>query len=188
MKLQDKLAIAKSELNVASEAMNVARVSYETAYTKYKKLFEQSEKLRLAKCSDITQLLDASTDSMALHEKRRVFLDEMGLLSSGYFMESKQVCITIYLNKDECEDNEKARNGLKTILPYLIPIKFKNTRTAKKVSILESTCAANGSYSLYIFDNGEVKLEHMAYGHPTYTNLGDLDAALKYVQENVYYE
>jgi len=83
---------------------------------------------------------------------------------------------------------------LKMWLPYIKPIpeshrRETDKRLRKHVSIFEATLSEYGVYGLNIFDDNDIVLYKVAYS--TYYELKrftDLTSAVKYIQENHYYE
>lgn len=73
-------------------------------------------------------------------------------------------------------------------LPYIKPMKYEDKFT-KGVSIFEKTLSEFGSYSLFVFDDNDVKLIKTTYGSDDILKEFDnLFSAISYIQKHHYYE
>ena len=188
VELQANLSDAEAELAVAREAFAKAQDICHKAYEKWKALNEESMSRKLAAENDISLILQAIPETKVGYDRYVSLLTEYGLNYGGYWDATSQRTVGVMFKKQDCDKNRKQIEGLKLLLPYILPIpevkdeKDKIIVGCKPVGILEHTLSEGGTYKFYVRPDNTVILSFTRYYRTTYTEIGDFDAAMKYIQ------
>lgn len=107
-----------------------------------------------------------------------------GLHQAGYWLETRQSVIEVMLYQDDVADMNRQIEGLKKIIPHLIPFEAGN----KRIKIFEDTLSENGSYSLFIWPD-RYELVHTRYSHDyVKKTTATLEEIVDYIRINHWYE
>lgn len=132
----------------------------------------------------IDELLEYEPETKTKRKKRTEFLRQWGFRGESFFPKTGQTCIQIALYRDDDERTQKAYDGITTLLPYIKPLEDGR----KCFDIFEHTLSLNYSYYLKVTPDGEWQVvTHRETMKPFFTSK-DLMEALKFIQENLYYE
>lgn len=192
--LQARLTNAETELTFARDAFAKAQDVCHRAYEKWNALNEESMARKLAAENDISLILQAIPETKAGYNRYVSLLTEYGLCHGGYWAATNQRAVKVRFKKQDCDKNRKQIEGLKLLLPYILPIpevkdeKDKILVGCKPVDIFEHTLSEGGVYQFYVRPDNTVILSFTRYYRTTYTEIGDFDAAMKYIQQHHWYD
>jgi hypothetical protein len=177
-----RLENRRQELFKQKEPIDAELVS---AYETIQKLRNKVGKIELAGLAEegsIAYHLDMTNDSGVRHSAASKFFQDMGVMSSGYRRDTMQRAITITMTKGSEKSFEETKLVVEAIIPYL----KEGEDGVKRFDILEHTCSAGGtSYDLCIHQDGTATVSSGRFDRAKPTTL---DKALRYIQENVWYE
>lgn len=178
----ERLETRRQELFKQKEPIDAELVS---SYDTIQNLRDKVAKIELAGLAEdgsIIYHLDMTNDSSVRHSAASKFFQDMGVMSFGFRRDTMQRAITITMTKGSEESFTKTKAAVETILPYLKEGEDGNRR----FDILEHTCSAGGtSYDLVIHTDGTATVSSGRWDRQKPTTL---DKALRYIQENVWYE
>jgi hypothetical protein len=182
----DKNADKRTELIIQKEPIDK---KLERLWKRKEKLQDQFARLKAGgKTIDWDWLLHSNHDdgSMQKHNLLGETLRKMNLDSTGFFIETEQVCIRIALIKNEPTSLPDTLKGLKEILKRIKPLKdgFKH------IGIHEVSNCENGIYALLIDEaKGKYVIELTRYRREEVLSVHKtLRAALKEIQKKYYCE
>lgn len=155
-------------------------------YKEIERLQEIKAKIKLAEPmtddEKLAYFLEADDTSNAKYNAAQEYFRALDVMSSGYRRDTMQRAITITLTKGSEESFIKTKAAVEYILPALKADEDGNRR----FDILEHTCSAGGtSYDLVIHADGTATVSSGRWNTNKPTTL---DKALRYIQENVWYE
>lgn len=192
--LQANLSDAEAELAVAREEFAKARDICLKAREKWDALNEESMVRRHAVGNDISLILQAIPATKVGYDRYVSLMAEYGFYPGGYWDTTNQRAVRVMFKKQDCDENRKQIKGLKLLLPYILPIpEGKDEQDTilvgcKPVDIFEHTLAEDGVYKFYVRPNNTVILSFTRYHRTTYTEIGDFDTAMKYIQQHHWYD
>lgn len=192
--LQARLTNAEAELSFARRAVDDARAAFSQAFKNWNALNEESMTRKLAVEDDISLILQAIPKTKVGYNRYVSLLTEYGLYHGGCWNATNQRAVSVRFKKQDCDKNLKQIEGLKLLLPYILPIpevkdeKDKILVGCKPVDIFEHTLSEDGVYQFYVRPDNTVILSFTRYYHTTYTEIGDFDVAMKYIQQHHWYD
>lgn len=157
-------------------------------------IFNQLEKLANAKTklemkapglNRIAYLMEAydisNPESSEKYKARDELLREFGFHSFGVWPDTNQSIVSIALTYRDENNFKKVITGINTLLPYIIPAEER-----KRFQISRMQCDEYTTYELHVYED---RTEVVECGYRRYTEFkGTLENALKYIQENHYYD
>ena len=156
-----------------------------TTYHSIERKNNQIAKLKLKnKKTDWQWLLEAFPESEAKHKALNEALEKIGLMNSGYFVETEQTAVTVALTKGDPESLDKTLAGLEKIIRYLKPLDDGYVH----VDIFDRELSRFYSYTLLINkETGKCRI-HTSRSIDEWEDFKDLKAALTVIQNKYWYE
>jgi len=195
VKLRRSLNAKIEELSLQIKANEAKRVKLDRQKKPIEKemvrLYHVNQKLQneIDKIKTASEKLDWAfilechiNDSTVHHDYRNKILSSLGISSCGYCMATQQAAIQIAMTKGDPENYKRILLGLQTVLPHLKSDKEDEIH----IHILERNLSAGGSWSIAI--NREESTFDILHSDRSRAVFGTLEQALKYVQENVWYQ
>lgn len=154
-----------------------------------KRYYEERDKLlaRIRKNDWGWILEEDQFDTDVKKKLRDKKLSKLGISSNGFYPEIKQTALRVSLIRGDKTSYLKTVKALKTILPYLRPLPEDGV---KHVQIFEGNLASRGVYEMLIRGNaGSIIIQRTVYSQlEIIKKFKSLESAVKYIQENLYYE
>jgi hypothetical protein len=198
-----------SSLEEARQEFVKAQEAWQKVHDRYRALLEEQESRQWERQKETGKidwafLMDMGTVESSL--KHKVFSQELAALSkvgefsslqsNGYFPDTNQRAIKLWMYKDHAVLTEKTAQALEVLLPSIKPLKtdkkWKSNapENAKIIGIMDRGLSEYASYKMYIdeatntYDVVANRHGHLTVAHQA-SNLRDL---LQHVEQNFYYE
>jgi multidrug efflux pump subunit AcrA (membrane-fusion protein) len=179
---QQKLADLQPKVEAAREAYLVQLKRWTRLDNQARKLEEQIDSERAKGPIDIAWLLEDSHQITKAHfDARAAFLSRMGLSSSGFFANTGQVQVQIFMKEDDEAQYKRVMDGLNLVMPYLIP---NPAMGGKVIDVLDWECGSYSDYKLVVREDGRVVLKDFRFQRGDAKPFVDLNEAVRWVQKN----